>query len=369
MADVESLVVCSQCGAAYEQGEVREFEGDILCEACLDEHTFICTHCSNRFWDDDNHGDSDTPLCENCSGDYYVSCERCSTRIRNDEANYEEEDEDSDYPYCDDCYDKLSRERYLHGYNYKPEPVFYGKGNRYFGVELELDDGGKDNDNAKALTKLAGEHIYIKTDGSLLDGFEIVTHPMSLEYHSSEMQWSELTEMSLSFGYKSHKTSTCGLHIHVNRNSLGINEKEQEAVISRILFIVERFWQELLRFSRRTQSQINQWANRYGYKDNPSEVLDHAKKGYGGRYTAVNITNWQTIEFRLFRGTLKVNTIIATLQLVNELVEVAFLMSDEEVKALDWCGFVERIDKPELITYLKERRLYINEPIESEEDE
>ena len=27
------------------------------------------------------------------------------------------------------------------------------------------------------------EHIYIKSDSSLDDGMEIVTHPMTLEYH------------------------------------------------------------------------------------------------------------------------------------------------------------------------------------------
>lgn len=149
---------------------------------------------------------------------------------------------------------------------------------------------------------------------------------------ASRMPWAELVDRSLELGYHSHKTSTCGLHMHVNRDSFGTDVKKQEECIGRILFIVERFWQELLRFSRRTESQIRQWANRYGYKDNPAEVLDHAKKGYGGRYTAVNITNWNTIEFRLFRGTLKRNTIIATLQLVNEICNVAFSLSDEAVK-------------------------------------
>ena len=44
------------------------------------------------------------------------------------------------------------------------------------------------------------------------------------------------------------------------------------------------------------------------------EILDHAKKGYhGGRYTCVNLQSRDTIEFRMFRGTLKYNTLIATL--------------------------------------------------------
>lgn len=36
-------------------------------------------------------------------------------------------------------------------------------------------------------------------------------------------------------GYRSHQTSTCGLHIHINRNAFGDNQSEQEEAISKIL--------------------------------------------------------------------------------------------------------------------------------------
>lgn len=129
------------------------------------------------------------------------------------------------------------------------------------------------------------------------------------------------------------------------------------------LKVLERNWNELLIFSRRTQEQLNSWARRYGYKDQPKEMLEHTKKGYDGRYTCVNLTNYSTIEFRIFRGTLKLNTILATLQLVNHICEVAVSLSDEEVRHLSWSRFVDQITEPELIQYLKERRIYVNESI------
>ncbi len=253
--------------------------------------------------------------------------------------------------------------------------IFYGDGERFFGVELEIDGGGKSSTNADQLLKIGNsnaEHIYIKGDGSLDDGMEIVTHPMTLDYHKKQMPWKEVMHLALDLDYYSHKTDTCGLHVHVNRDCFTADIGKQEECISQILFFVERFWEELLRFSRRTQAQVNRWAARYGYKNRPKEILKHAKKGYGGRYTCVNITNYSTIEFRIFRGTLKWNTLIATLQLVNEICNVALFMSDEELAALSWCEFVERLDRdqyPELISYLKERRLYINEPVCCEEDD
>ena len=131
----------------------------------------------------------------------------------------------------------------------------------------------------------------------------------------------------------------------------------------------EKFWDEFLRFSRRTQRQVEQWAARYGMKDRPKEILNHPKKDCEGlRYTCVNLCNSQTIEFRIFRGTLKLNTLLATIQLVNHICDMALYMTDEEVQALSWPVFVSGCQEPELIQYLKERRLYVNDPVIAEEE-
>ncbi len=110
---------------------------------------------------------------------------------------------------------------------------------------------------------------------------------------------------------------------------------------------------------------MEHWAARYGRKDEPKEVLNNAKYSYN-RYSCVNLTPSETIEFRIFRGTLKYNTIIATLQLVETICDVASALSDDEVKGLTWSEFVSRLYEdttPELIQYLKERRLYVNDPV------
>ncbi|MCM1362490.1 MAG: amidoligase family protein, partial [Clostridiales bacterium] len=254
-------------------------------------------------------------------------------------------------------------------YGYKPEPIFYGDSNRYFGVELEIDGAGKDDDYATEILDIANmreDHIYIKTDGSLDDGMEIVTHPMSLEYHK-EFCWEDIMHHAVRLGYRSHQTSTCGLHVHVNRDSLGENREEQDEVISRILYFVEHHWNEMLKFSRRSEYAMNRWAARYGYENSPKAIMDKAKKNYG-RYVAVNLCNYHTIEFRLFRGTLKYNTLISTLELVNRICDIALSYTDDEMSKLSWSEFVSEITEPELIQYLKERSLYINEKITSEEE-
>ncbi len=151
------------------------------------------------------------------------------------------------------------------------------------------------------------------------------------------------------------------------RYNWGSNTERQEATISRILYFVKQHWNELLKFSRRSESAMNRWAARYGYESSPKKLLDKAKERYG-RYSAVNLCNHHTIEFRMFRGTLKLNTLLATLQIVNHICDVAFNLSDIELQELSWSGFVASVAESELIRYLKERRLYINEEIVSEEE-
>ena len=85
----------------------------------------------------------------------------------------------------------------------------------------------------------------------------------------------------------------------------------------------------------------------------------------------MNLTPSETIEFRMFRGTLKYNTLIATLQMVEHICDVAFYLSDDEIKSVTWNEFVSDLRDdltPELIQYLKERRLYVNEPVEASEE-
>jgi hypothetical protein len=315
------------------------------------------------------------PLCSNCYANHYTSCCECGRIIHNEDARYECNDNE---PLCHRCYDNNQGHDYIEDYYYKPEPIFYGKGNRFISVELEVDCGGEVDDNAAAVMRVGNskglEHIYCKHDGSLEEGFEIVTHPMTLNYHLNEMPWEKILTRLKNMSYLSHQADTCGLHIHVGRNAFGDSDEIQEAGIGRVVFFVEKHWNELVKFSRRSPSQLNRWAARYAtISDTAKETYRKAKDKYAGRYVAVNLENYATIEFRMFRGTLRYKTFVATLQLVEEICQLAICCSDSDLEALSWSEFVRAIDreaKPELIEYLKSKRLYVNEAEpETEEDE
>lgn len=359
--------VCTHCGSEMPSETLTAFDDQRLCPDCVADLTRVCCDCGERIWSRDNFGSGSRPLCQNCFDEDYETCEDCGRVIYRDDACYSEAD--SAY-YCGECYARHDRGP-IEDYYYKPVPIFYGDGPRYFGVELEIDQGGELGNHAELLLDIANreqENLYCKHDGSLEDGFELVTHPMSLYYQLNVMPWGEILSKAASLGYRSHQANTCGLHVHVSRAAFGKTPEQQEDAIGRVLFFVERHWNELLRFSRRTPHQLEQWAARYGYKDHPKEMLEHAKKGARGRYACVNLTNFDTIEFRIFRGTLKLNTFLATLQLVDHICDVAIFMSDEQLRELSWSSFVSGIGEPELVRYLKERRLYVNDPLDVEVD-
>ncbi len=345
---------CSICGAEIKEDEVlTEFQGKYYCSDCLERETIICECCNERILFDDS---VDGRVCHDCYADHYCRCTECDALLHEADAHYY-----NDYPYCDNCYDNRSYE-FIEDYGYKPDPIFYGTGQPHYGIELEIDCGGEIDDSAEQIMNIANvrnEHIYCKHDGSLDDGFEIVSHPATLEYHLNVMPWEEIMDKARSLGYYSHTARTCGLHVHINRAALGSTVEEQENTIGRIVYFFEKFWDKILRFSRRTEGQANRWAARYGGSmENPKETLKSAKTSGLGRYTAVNLENMFTVELRIFRGTLRYKTFVATLQFVDKLCNDAIKLSDEEFQTMTWKDFVNSTkDRQELLEYLMIRGL------------
>ena len=362
---------CDSCGRVPTEATLIPFDGQLLCPDCLEQATVLCSHCGSRIWNEENAGDDHAPLCQHCYDNYYTSCTRCGRLIPEREALYRDGD-DCEEPFCSACWEQQGCEVAIHDYYFKPTPIFYGEGPRFFGVELEIDGAGEAPHHARELLNIANEteeRIFIKHDGSLDDGLEIVTHPMTLTYHETQMPWQSLLDASRAMGYTSHQARTCGLHVHISRAAFGETETKQDAAIARILYFFEKFWDELLKFSRRTPRQLERWAARYGYKEQPRDILEHVKKGcHGGRYTCVNLQNTDTVELRIFRGSLRCSTLIATLQMVDRICDTALHLSDQELQSLSWTTFATGCQAPELVQYLKERRLYVNDPVDAKEE-
>ena len=365
----EETFVCEECGRRYYNWDEHWVEDECICDDCFSYNTFTCEDCGRVFFNRNDYGDNSTHLCETCRDNNWFECDGCGELHNIDYRNYY-----NDCFYCDDCYDNASTPQYIHDYYYKPEPIFHGKSEdgRFFGVELEIAGSGEDDCYAEEFLEILNrsqveEHAYIKHDGSLDEGMEIVSHPMTLEYHKNSVNWGEFMERAVKRGYRSHQTSCCGLHVHVSREAFGHTRQQVDYNVAKVLYFIELHWNEIFKFTRRTESNIVRWAAPYGYEKKADDILKKAKSDCN-RYHSINLQNCHTVEFRMFRGTLKYNTFIATLQLVNKVIDVAISYSEESLSKLSWSDFVKDITEPELIQYLKEQRLYVNDYEESEEE-
>lgn len=292
---------CKQCGKPIE-GEVVYYKNESY-----------CTSCYTRF---------------------FARCSRCNEVVRKDEL----------FPTVRDGHicSKCNKREYITSYHHHyPLTKFYGNGETmpFMGIELEIDEGGKSNNTAKQIVNHmnTGDEVFMwcSSDSSLHDGLEMITQPATCEYHCSiKQKYQSLFVMLKKMGYLSHDTSTCGLHVHINRNFFGDNSNVQDKKIKNLLLITQKFWKEFVTFSRRNYRRLDHYSKK-SPEDTNWYISQFNKSGnHSGHYFAINITNADTIEFRIFRGTLNINTFIATLQLVNAMVIAAKTKSPKEIEEM-----------------------------------
>ncbi|WP_036694815.1 amidoligase family protein, partial [Pelistega indica] len=73
----------------------------------------------------------------------------------------------------------------------------------------------------------------------------------------------------------------------------------------------------------------------------------------GDRYKALNFENADTIEFRLFRGTTKFSTVMATLEFVNALYFYAKQSSWQQLTVEDFLAWVNDVKQEKFTRYLR----------------
>ena len=256
----------------------------------------------------------------------------------------------SDREYHHDFYDMKVRKTYIHPYNYVPEYIKHfipGESEDttlLLGAEIEV--GGNDNicsNNDKELTVKKCIQIMNRSDSdeenliySTHDGtvqIEFDTMPCSLEFHKNKMNYREMFEYLDKEGYKGHDCTTAGLHIHANRSYLGKSKISQELVISKILYILEKFNDEICVIARRD----NNYSKFVGEKRNENSLVElYGKYKDEGKRAALNLQHKNTIEFRMFKSTLKYETFILTLEFVKDIIDYAKSVNVEEIELAKW---------------------------------
>jgi hypothetical protein len=179
-----------------------------------------CEECGDEVFQDDAVSSSGYLYCQNC--------------YDNMEGNYDDDDYDSDEDRSNNI-----NEVSINSYGYHPTPKFWDfvdgnttvsinsrvtKVKPFVGIELETEDKNNSGNNlhndAHHIHEVTNGLIYVKDDCSLRNGFEMVSHPMSLDFVHND---TESIRSGLSYlrknGYRAWTTSNCGQHIHISKNS------------------------------------------------------------------------------------------------------------------------------------------------------
>jgi gamma-glutamyl:cysteine ligase YbdK (ATP-grasp superfamily) len=135
---------------------------------------------------------------------------------------------------------------------------------------------------------------------------------MTLRYAKEHINRQALRDLSC-LGIRSWNTNTCGLHVHIGRDTF-VNYSH----LARFLILLHRSKPSIVALAGRDCSR---WAS-FDLGQDESIVLQAQGKQYPQtRYRAVNLTNDDTVEVRVFRGTLNPDTIIAHLELLDAMIE------------------------------------------------
>ena len=182
-------------------------------------------------------------------------------------------------------------------YSYKPDPVFYGKTDLFFGQEFEFEFV-----NAQDLMGFIRDlmplqaFVYLKVDGSLTwPAVEVVTHPCVFEVAESLCR--DITKTAIKHDAM---VTNCGHHVHVSR--CAFTEEEVSAMVTS----VHNLWEEVTCLSGRTVEEIEEFC------------ADSFVRSCG-RYAAVNVKNAATVEVRIMKAKLNVDKAVDNLTFVKML--------------------------------------------------
>lgn len=223
---------------------------------------------------------------------------------------------------------------------------------RYYGVELEVEHNpNKENkvtlyDAVLQSSEAIGKFGFIKRDGSLNCGIEIVSAPATFE--AQHVIWDKFFD-KFKKGDIFSSEKTCGMHIHVSKNSL-----TKLQISKMIVFIYSKENNEFIKaVAQRDSNRYSSFAVEKTFGDSIGGSWIESE----GKYTALNIINRHTVELRIFKGTLDRHIFLKNLEFTKALIDYCDtgVCSLKDLKShLGFCAFVQNYSScyPNLYKFL-----------------
>lgn len=277
VSEDDDRVVCCEHSSTYEhRNDCTFFEGNWYLDEDLRSVAFCCDSCGQ--------------IINNC---YYAGDGMCGSC-------YNESEEDNSEHILDYSVDVVQH------LGFAPNP----RKELTYGVELEVECEGSRGASAADIYSAIREDAILKHDGSLNDGFEIVTRPAPLAYTKAVI--TKAAGAAINASCSSFNTKTCGFHVHVARESLS------DLQVGKLLAFIQA-GENKAALEKIAMRNCDRWAK----LGSDLKVTDKPEN----RYTALNLENSATIEFRIFKGNLKAETLCIWLDFVSLLVRWSGVVS------------------------------------------
>ena len=233
--------------------------------------------------------------------------------------------------------------------------------NWFIGVELETDrrpSNSLSNQYAAAM-KRPDRFWVAKRDGSV-SGPEFASYPATMTWWKEHYEdFAEMFRMLIHAGFRSHDGGHAGMHVNVSKIAFDSGEH-----LARFMHLIHYSHEWSLIMSQRTSGQAGQWCG-LGEFSNYNEILTRANavmndgRYYSNKYTAVNTPNGESrIEFRLPRGTLRIDRFFKNLEWTTGMVEFTreFTNRVEAVPSTFMSWVADNVTKyPNLFSFQNER--------------
>lgn len=340
--------VCPSCNSDFNlnSGSTHAYDGsEHVCYQCTRNEWRMCYRCDDWAHQDYmrsvGHG---YRICEDCCDSYYSFCDSCEEYV-----------EDCDFgEHCSECH---SGSGSINHYDYRPDPIFLHTdsdianapmrssvdGNvvrkyrqiAYLGFELEMEyeNNGMYTFGQGIDTCDIPDVTYLKSDGSLNHGFEMVSHPMTLAWAMENFPWDAIEQLN-DGSFQGWSSGTAGLHIHVSRD--GFTGLAHQGRFINLITRNAHLYQKLA--GRNSQ----RWARfETDSLRNISRKLRRVENC--DRYLAVNVLNRATLEVRIFQSSLKADRLKMCLQLVDASVKYTENLTCNDVvsgRAFDSKSFI-----------------------------
>jgi hypothetical protein len=301
-------------------------------------------------------------VCRDCFREKYTSCKRCGTSMLKHRAFRNEKDN----PFCIRCY--LIPMGILNDYSFRPASFSFFTTNRdkkellFFGIELEIE--AKENVSGDEFITTINQmphFTYPVHDGSIEYGFEVVGQPATYNWLlDNKTQWEDILSLRKK-GWRSFETDTCGMHIHLSKNAF---HNFHLYKFIKFFYSHPKF---ILQVSQRERKTLTRWASTQ--KGSDRKIVYKAKeKGGRNKYTAVNLQNRQTIEVRIFRGTLNPKSFWKNIEFTKAMFDFTNDTSAENLGISDFKKWILGHRKlfPNLFAFLTDRNFIALSGVEKE---